>query len=706
MKHWIRLGIFLVAAVIVAVGAVFLSDYFSAGERAERSVERAIRDFAAGKGPSAIGSTVSAVRIDVANLDRVLTGARVSLDERPELLATLTERLRAEVDLAPGALRSLLALNLRARNVDTVRGLAATLNEVDPVHPETMKYLGILNFLSGNGPAAVRSFEDAYAQNFRDPEMMVFFGRTLLQGGSALDITRAKVLFREAAVDSGDFGLRALLALITDPRFDLADGEMRGFLERLRAHPKWGDRIILNNLPLLRALAVRYEAVDPEIAFQVAGWIREHDEHTERDLLAFALLAQRTERTKEAARILEQFEADHRDTADYLVVRAYQQFLEDRPATALDALEKAESMEAGNVGVYSVCRFVLGDPRIQLAVSERERLVEIMLAHPLVDPPQVLALLDELLRIKPLRRDQTVQRAVELLYERFPELLVTWLFAHQRYDRVLELTEGKAALGVTDLVANRFNALVALKRFDEARALLEQPEVRLAPRVKGALMALVEQAEGNTEQALVHWQSAYEDAELNEDTRAMLQLGRIAAALQARARARDAFRFVQSVGQPLPANDLILYYMSAVETAPLSELSAIAGELARRDPANPAWVNNDVYLKLLLKQEIEQGVERMRKVVDAQPDERNFRMTLALAYLLNGQVREANEIAAKTKVDLSPEASQSRAIYAAVLAAGGQRTLALSLLSNIDRSRLRAEELALIESLDAELSNR
>jgi len=131
----------------------------------------------------------------------------------------------------------------------------------------------------------------------------------------------------------------------------------------------------------------------------------------------------------------------------------------------------------------------------------------------------------------------------------------------------------------------------------------------------------------------------------------------------------------------------------------LSSLIELVREMTQKFPSDLEPQNDLAYLQLLANQDLIHSSAIAEKLVSANPDWLSFRTTLALAYLRHSEPEKAAQVYAGLKIDWPKAPPAWRAVHAAVLAASGNRSEAQVRAKEIPISRLRREELMLIENL-------
>ena len=333
--------------------------------------------------------------------------------------------------------------------------------------------------------------------------------------------------------------------------------------------------------------------------------------------------------------------------------------------------------------------------------EEAGRISERLGRHPLAGDEQRLLGLTWKLRCDPDHREQIVTDAVSAFRNGEPERLAVigrWLNQQQESRRVVDLIPLTVARGNKDLFLVHLDALANLGQWQNLQTLLagEAPlpvdsTIRRLYEVRTAL------ALGREDESRQHWYDVHQSMR-QADPRTVLYVAQYAERLGRRDDAAKAYRLLTGMTGAERSGYLGLIRLTE-QSGETKELRDQVKELAERFPSEFEPQNDLAYLDLLLNENVTSARESAGQLVKRFPEILAYRTTLALAHLRNGDAAAARTVYREFETDWSNAQPGWHAVYAAVLAASGEQTLALAHAREISTARLRAEERALIANL-------
>lgn len=126
------------------------------------------------------------------------------------------------------------------------------------------------------------------------------------------------------------------------------------------------------------------------------------------------------------------------------------------------------------------------------------------------------------------------------------------------------------------------------------------------------------------------------------------------------------------------------------------ELLEVLEEMSKRWPKDPAVANDRNYLLLLLNRDIARTLERSRLLEQGNPDLFPLKMTCALALLRDGRAAEGLKIFENSKIQFGQLLPGQKAIFSALLEAGGKHDAAVAVGAGLEKEKLLPEEKALL----------
>ena len=339
--------------------------------------------------------------------------------------------------------------------------------------------------------------------------------------------------------------------------------------------------------------------------------------------------------------------------------------------------------------------------RQDLREEERRELIALLKKNPLSGTAQQLEALDQAMRIEPKRRPEILDRAMTEYRGAEPSVLnpfVVWLNQHEEFQRTLDVLPLESALKRKELFIPHMDALAALGRWKQLEDILDTKRTPLEEVYAEGFRARCAMQLNKGPTAAVHWRKALFYAERNPEQ--LTWLARYAEKCGDADQAKKTWRsLISCVNDPRPA------YLALEEltekTGTTEELRQLLSEMVKRWPKDPGLRNDFAYLNLLLGEAVAESRQVARELLDEFPESLPHRTTLALAYLRSKDSSAALRLYEGRQYDWNLALPGDRAVYAAVLEAGGKQAEAREQAMAIPRDRLREQELELIRPLAA-----
>ena len=321
--------------------------------------------------------------------------------------------------------------------------------------------------------------------------------------------------------------------------------------------------------------------------------------------------------------------------------------------------------------------------------------------HPLADDEQRLLGLTWKLRSEPDHREQILTDAIAAARDAGPThfpALGRWLVQQQESRRCLALIPLATARESRDLFLIYVDALADLGKWQDLQVLLAgKVPLPVGPAIRHLYEFRTALALGREEDSRQHW-AEVRQAMRNADPQAILYIAQYAQRLGMGEDAAKAYRLLTGTAGAERAGYLGLILLTE-QTGDTRKLRDQVKEFAARFPNEPEPQNDLAYLDLLLNENVAPSLESAARRVERFPEILAYRTTLALAHLRNGDSAAARAVFGEIETDWGTAMPGWRAVYAAVLAAGGEQALAGTQARAIDISRLKKEERALIANL-------
>ncbi|MEX0326687.1 MAG: hypothetical protein AB3N33_11435 [Puniceicoccaceae bacterium] len=591
---------------------------------------------------------------------------------------------------------------VRQRKMETSGRMLNLARELYPNNPDVLGITGVIAYLQGETAIARQLLEEAETWRRNRPIVDFYLGGLLVQSESAADRSRGKAILMEL-VDGSDSELRELagLTVLTNMNVPL----IRQDLEKLYTILE-GDsvfRLENDNLPAeaLRVMINRLANIFPERAMNLTELLLQYPDTNVEDLMGAIQIAQILGRAEDSSAYLEQLEAD----VDFMEqlgadprlprIKAIQPFKEeayDRGVEALSLLLEDSGQAAALQQTFKI--ILMSD----LPISAEEEVLRLYLELPVQSVPDSVGIVNRLINIAPLEKDQWTAYAIESLLGKNPILVGSWLVEIDASKSVIAALEGSTTQLTPDKAIVLINAYIEETLTDKAESTLSATKGLIDPVMEAYLRARVLLQKGELEEALVYWDEAHQGVLGSNRFPLMKNLGILALQLGQPVHAMQSLYTAFSAGIPFNQAQASKLIELTLEYGNLRQSIRIAEYLANRNPDSPLHHNNLAYFRFLAEEAIEESVERMRQLVDEYPDVPQFKLTLALGLVKAGRNNEANRLLKTTDIDWSKTSTRGLLIYAVVLAASDQRTVAEGLLQNLDLDILIPEEKALLEA--------
>lgn len=644
-------------------------------------------------------------RSELADLERRGFSTPEGLIEAARLLSTIdvaqSNRLLGELlerdDVNDAAFRRAAELAIEIGNLPLGRNFLEESMRLNPGSADAFRIGGILNFEGGHFREASLFFDSAFGRMQPSRRDQIAHGRALILSGDTDRLLRGKQILWDLAEGDDTFSADALIALGAFPNIPLLPDEREEIVQRLQDHPLREARLS-ESPPMMRQIIAAFEPSHPEFALETGRVLMRTTDLTTRDRISFAFLALRRNAPEDAERALSAITGMDRELAEVRGLAAFTRMLSHETGQGVREMETLAAEAPGNPAVMMILEGMLFENRPPLSISETEALANLLLAHPLVTVQSALRSYELLLEIRPLRRQDILEKAWARYAETNAVALALWLRQQNDIPRLLRLTESEAAKTDARLLSLRFDALLSQGNIEKLAEEFNRYEERLDEGNRLLLRADLA-IRRNAENAWKTWDEALQRSINMGRSAGIRRLALIALQNGDQARAHRAYRRLFIDGTPMAREELEMLMSLSLEHGTFDNAVEVAERAADRFPDDAGAQNNAAYLNFLRGTRLDHYLSIMEEVVRNNPGVRNYRMTLALGRLRAGRAQEALRLAEETQLDMTPEGAQGQAIYAAVLAANDRRAMAASFARNIDRSRLLREEWNLIAEI-------
>lgn len=592
---------------------------------------------------------------------------------------------------------------VRERKVETSGRMLSLARELYPNNPDVLGITGIIAYLQGNQELARRLLEEAETWRRNRPIVDFYLGGLLVQSESAADRSRGKAILMNL-VNGSDTELRELagLTVFSNINVPLIPKDLDTLYTTLEA-----DSVFtLGNSDLppeaLRIIINRLANIYPERAFELAELLLQYPETNVEDMMGVIQIAQLLGRAEDSGKYLDQLLANDAfveqlgEDPRIPRIQAIQAFKEEAYENGLEALAAlVQAQEADAAGLQQTFKVILMH---ELPISTEEAVMRLYIQLPVQNVRDSVGILNRLMNIAPLEKDQWTAYAIDQLLEENPILVGGWLVDMKASESVINALEPRSTNLSPDEAVVLVNAYIEKESTEEAEAILAATKGLMDPVMEVYLRSRVLLQKGDLEEALVFWEEAHQGVLGSNRFPLMKNLGIVALQLEQPVHAMQSLYTAFSAGIPFSPAQATKLIELTLEYGTLRQSIQIAEYLAARFPDSPVHKNNLAYFKFLSEEGVDEAVEVMRKVTEDYPDVPQFKLTLALGLVKAGRTNEANRLLKGTDIDWGKTSTRGLLIYAVVLAASDQRTVAEGLLQNLDMDILIPEEKALLEA--------
>ncbi|HYF34829.1 MAG TPA: hypothetical protein VD994_06010 [Prosthecobacter sp.] len=331
-----------------------------------------------------------------------------------------------------------------------------------------------------------------------------------------------------------------------------------------------------------------------------------------------------------------------------------------------------------------------------LSASQAEQLLTWVEKHPKRSPAVRFRVLSALMRVQPASRAQILQSETAKFDAESPDsALLQWLIDEHEYDRLLSLLSKD--LGKSEsLFEFRLKALSGAGRWEEVEKLLSDgKELPLPTEVASLWRAKASHhLKRDTARTQQHLLAVYAAAGQGEKGEITLEAARFA---EECGLWRVAATCYQGIARAHPTAQIRM--LEKVHEMALRDRNSAAAlqsarHLAEQNPANSSFAARQIYLQLIMGEEMEVAIAR--NAAEAKSTEVRENLLRALAAYRLGDMETMNaELAVIAEIDrLSPG---ERAVYAGLLAVGGKPGPAFQIAEKIQGGLLLPEEMAFLK---------
>lgn len=336
--------------------------------------------------------------------------------------------------------------------------------------------------------------------------------------------------------------------------------------------------------------------------------------------------------------------------------------------------------------------------RMELSPEEAEKVAHRVESHPQAGDQRRFWLSELELRQRPQHRERVINEVVARYRQAEPAQMAQagrWLNQQGASAAVPDVIPVSLALTRQDLFLIWADSMALQKRWQELGKVLADAQVPLDRELVWLFRARVARELGNKTEEQAAWRRAMSEAASRPEmlwymARYAERLGEVQQALAV----YETLCRMEAEPRQAWLSRIRLLEQAGDTPALLRTLEA----MAERYPQEAAIRNDLVYLRLLLRKDEEAAAADALARVAAEPRMMSYRVTAALALLRLGRAEEARKMLEDVGIqDWKRLHAGWQAVRVAVLGACGDRKGARAAAGDIPVSRLKPEELALIQ---------
>lgn len=627
------------------------------------------------------------------------------LVEDPE---TLFELLTAHPEAIPNCEEILCAIIRDAYNDGNADLGLSALQIAESLygnHPDVLATGGTVRLLADNPREGVPLLEAALAWKPQHQLASFYLGRFLLQSQDVGDRERGRTLLLSALKSKDPVFVTQAASLLLSPTVTPSVADVTDVFSALNtAGMLSAESLDRQSVALLTSLLERAIRANLPDTQRIIDALMRRDSLPTDAKLALLLTGLVTETTPQFASLLDNPDVKGIKSDDPQFLN--KQFLEigyllrsNAPEQGIALLRSVLEAHPAATELLTRNFSMLSTP--DLNISTRTELLQLLVACPIENPNLHLAAFKDLAKAQPLKEAQWVQAAIERVLPLVPEATAAWIFA-QTAQTPLLVNALRTQLG-PDMPRAALQMLVEglflTNEFPTLQAVLEREDLDFTEDSRAFHQARLAQAQGDSPAASAAWERANQSARQTGNFIILKRLGWLALEMQTPQNALSCLMDAFSAGVPFSQQEAKNLMGICVQFGTLAETLSVAQFLSDGFPDNPYHTNNLAYFNFLAKRNIDASVESMRAVVEDFGDIKEFQLTLALGLLRQGRSNEAARRIEDSRLEVTAMSTRGQLIYAAVLAASGENSIARGLAVNIDRSGLMPEEIAILEAI-------
>jgi hypothetical protein len=620
---------------------------------------------------------------------------------RPETTQALLKEHSKEFPKLPRYLSDASLELFKEKNSDAGLSALSIARELYPNDPDVLGVSGVIAFLGGRPLDARQFLEQAESWRQHRPLIDFYLGGILILSDSTADRTRGKnLLMRLVNGNDPEYSELAGLSLLGNGNIPMIREDIETVYNTLSEDSVFRAENPNLSAEILRILLNRIVPYMPNEALLLADILIMYPGSTDQDKLGIIQLAQNLGEMDKAEQYLRgidgetAFEAGSDQALRLERIKAIQLIMEQRFETAISAIEIIAEEQPDDPGLQNLFKTAFA---FEIPLEIERELLRIYLDLPVYSVRTSLSVIARLMEIDPLGEDHWIEYATQNLLHRDPLLVGQWLTSIGASQKIINSLGDKP-----DKSANEYlllvNSFLEVRNPEKAQEALAVSRDQFDPSIVAYLQARILEQQDKMDEAFEFWKDSYQGAMSGKTFPLLKNLGILAIDLNQNVSALQALYTAFSSGVPFDSNEAGELLNLTLKYGILLQSIEVATYLVEQNPDETGYQNNLAYFRFLAEQKVEESIEQMRVIVDADPDIPQYRLTLALGLLKAGRINEADRLVQSTNVDWNRMDTRGKMIYAVVLAATEKRVLAEGLIQNMNLEELIPEEKALLEA--------
>jgi thioredoxin-like negative regulator of GroEL len=588
----------------------------------------------------------------------------------------------------PDLLASVALAELREGRLDTAGKVLNISLARQPNHALSIGIKGIELALRDQPLKARTCLERADLWQQANPWIDHALGSLLVEFPSTADRSRGKwLLKRTINSNHPELRFKAAQRILTDPSIPLLAHEIEAYLPILQEASAF-ERMTTKQLSFLTQ---RIAPISPIHGHAIAQYLTSHQSESLDKQVALANWFLTAGFGDLAADLMQQ----HPHEGESIHALRILHFVASNSAEEAVTLLKENPGQLDPEDVRNLFTRIL--PTAQLSLSTEASLIEQILKNETISPPHGIALLSRLIELRPLHLDRWAEFAKNKYLSTYPSATIRWLISLGFIDMAKACVERMPDSHNKSLL--KFELHIATGHYAEASKFLKDNEELFTQSTVAyykCLIAYHVEEVPVEEKAFVQ---AHQAGRQSGDYPTLVKLSVLSYAANQPSVAYASLLEAYDAGYPLSLQSILFLQDLSFREAGAHAALRIAAKMQKAFPENPHSINNFAYFSFLTNQLNSSLLRKMEKVVNDEPDIVEYRLTLALGFLLTERPQEALRLIESVPIDWNRLSHRSRLIYALILKGDRQDLAAAGLAASIESTDLVHEELLLLDTI-------